>query len=760
MRRFAQRAAMLTILSVLGLLLPAVAGLPAAADQEPLQGFTAAHATSERQWESKFRALPSAENERADDQRMSARPHNVGTAFDKENAEWILAQFKDWGWDAHIEVFNVLFPTPKQRLIELVEPSQFTAKLHEPPIAVDPTSSQQDEQLPTYNIYSPDGDVTAPLVYVNYGVPADYEELDRLSISVKGAIVIARYGGSWRGVKPKVAAEHGAVACILYSDPRDDGYFQEDVFPKGPMRPAEGVQRGSVMDFPTFSPGDPLTPGVGATADAKRLAVKDAPSIAKIPTLPISYGDAQPLLAALGGPVVPAAWRGALPITYHAGPGPAKVHLKVASNWDVKPTYNVIAKIAGSELPGQWVIRGNHHDAWVNGAQDPLSGQSAMLEEARAIGELVKQGWRPRRTIIYCAWDGEEPGLLGSTEWGEAHDKELQQHAVAYVNSDGNGRGFLRAEGSHTLEHFVNGVARDVQDPETHTSVWQRLRLHDIAAAATAGARKEIRQRADLRIGALGSGSDYTVFLDHLGIASLDLSYGGEDPSGIYHSIYDDFYWYSHFGDPGFVYGRALSQTIGTAVMRLADADLLPFEFTDLADTIELYTKQLKKAADDARDEATERDRELQEGVYAATNDPRHPTVAPPHEAIPPHLNFAPLDNAADALTRAGQRYRDALAKAWSAGVPDAKLRSLNQNLMESEHRLTSEAGLLRRGWYKHIIYAPGIYSGYGAKPIPGVQEAIEQKHWDEANSEIARVAQTLTGETTLINSSAAELEK
>jgi N-acetylated-alpha-linked acidic dipeptidase len=747
-----RRAAMLGILLILV--------FSVRADEQPLQGFGSESSAAERQWEAKFRTTISPENQREYMRRLSARPHHVGSPYDKDNAEWILSKFKEWGWDAHIEVFDVLFPTPKERVLEMVEPTRFTAKLQEPPVAGDPTSSQLSEQLPSYNAYSTDGDVTAPLIFVNYGLPKDYEQLDRLGVSVKGAIVIAKYGGSWRGIKPKVAAEHGAIGCLIYSDPADDGYFVDNVFPHGPMRPSDGVQRGSVMDFPSSSPGDPLTPGVGATPDAKRLDIKDASSITKIPVLPISYGDAQPLLAALTGPMAPEEWRGSLPIPYHIGPGPAKVHLKVTFHWDIKPIYDVIAKIPGTQEPDIWVIRGNHHDAWVNGADDPISGQVTLLEEARSLGELVKQGWRPKRTIIYCAWDGEEPMLLGSTEWAEEHAKELEQHAAAYINSDGNGRGYLSMSGSQTLEHFVNGVAHDIEDPETNITVWQRLYAHEIAKAKTEEDRREIRQRADLRMGALGSGSDYTAFIDHVGIASLGLSYEGEDDdAGIYHSTYDDFYWYTHFSDTDFAYGRALSQTIGTVVMRLADADLLPFEFTDFADTIQLYQKQLKKLADDEREEAIERNQEVDEGIFSATNDPRRPTVAPPKESVPPHLNFAPLDNAADALTLSAQSFETALDKAWKTGLPAATLEDLNQRMMESERRLTTQEGLLRRSWYKHMIYAPGVYSGYGAKTLPGVREAIEQQHWDEANAEIERVAKVLDGERALINSMFDELQ-
>src|SRR5579863_4865403 len=453
-------------------------------EQAQLAGFFGNSSANEQSWEQKFKALPSPQNMIADMKLLAARPHHTGSPYDAQNSKWILAQYKKWGWDAHIETFDVLFPTPKFRQLELVAPTHFTATLREPPVPGDPTSYQQSEQLPTYNAYSPDGDVTAPLVYVNYGVPEDYDTLARMGISVKGAIVIARYGHSWRGIKPKLAAEHGAIGCIIYSDPADDGYTEQLPFPEGPMRPAEGAQRGSVLDAPLY-PGDPLTPGVAATKDAKRLKLEDAKSMAKIPVLPISYADAQPLLAALEGPVVPASWRGALPLTYRMGPGPAKVHLKLAFNWDLKPVYNVIATMRGAEEPDLWVLRGNHHDGWVNGADDPVSGQVALLEEARALGELAKQGWKPKRTIIYASWDGEEPMLLGSTEWVEAHADELRQHAAVYTNTDGNDRGLLAMGGSHSLEQFINGVARDIEDPETKLTVWQRLQLSKIAQAKT-----------------------------------------------------------------------------------------------------------------------------------------------------------------------------------------------------------------------------------------------------------------------------------
>jgi N-acetylated-alpha-linked acidic dipeptidase len=720
----------------------------------PLLALASLALAADPTWEQKFRGIPDPKNLRDYMQRLAARPHHVGSPYDKDNAEWIAAQLRSWGLDAKIENFDVLFPTPKERLIELVAPTKYTAKLEEPAVAADPTSNQQAEQLPVYHAYSVDGEATAPLIFVNYGIPADYEELQRMGISVSGAIVIAKYGGSWRGIKPKVAAEHGALACIVYSDPKDDGYFGGDVFPEGPQRPADGAQRGSVMDMPLY-PGDPLTPGIGAVPGAKRLALAEAQTITKIPVLPMSYGDAQHLLSALQGPLAPAEWRGALPITYHIGPGPAKVHMKVKSNWDTKKLYDVIVRIPGTEFPDEWIVRGNHHDGWVNGAEDPVSGAVAEMEEARGLAALLKQGWKPKRTIIYAFWDGEEPGLLGSTEWAETHAEELQKHAVVYINSDGNGRGFFRAEGSHTLENFVNGVMKDITDPETGTSVWKRAQLAGIARAP-GDRKKEFRTRPDLRMAALGSGSDYTVFIDHLGVASLNFGYGGEGGGGgVYHSIYDDFYWYTHFADTDFVYGRALAQTTGTAVIRLADAAVLPFQFGDLSETVHTYVDEIKKLAAEQRAQIEEQNLELEEGAMTAAADPRKTFVPPSKQPVPPHFNFAPLDNSLDLLTVSAKRYDAAKAKANPASVA-----AINAKLIESERKLIDNGGLPGRPWFRHMIYAPGFYTGYGVKTIPAVREAIEQKRWQEADEQIVRVGKILTAEAELIDQATALVER
>jgi len=726
-----------------------------------LIGYTTDSSRAEREWEQKFREIPAPDQLRENMRRLSAFPHHVGSAYDKDNAEWMLAKFKSWGFDAQIESFDVLFPTPKERVVELIAPTKYRAKLEEPPVAGDPTSSQTQQQLPTYNAYSADGDVTGPLVYVNYGMRDDYDQLDRMGISVKGAIVIARYGGGWRGIKPKVAYEHGAKGCIIYSDPADDGYAPGDVYPKGAYRPKEGVQRGSVED--TDYPGDPLTPGVGATKDAKRLAISESKVIQKIPVLPISYEDAQPLLAAMGGEVVPEKWAGGLPITYHMGPGPAQVHLVVKSNWDIKPLYDVIARVPGSTYPDEWVIRGNHHDAWVNGADDPISGASAVLEEGRALGELLKQGWKPKRTIIYCLWDGEEPGLLGSTEWVETHLPELRQHAVMYVNSDSNGRGFWRASGDHRLERFINDVGRDIQDPEKpQLTVWQRARLQRIARASGAEDRGDLRRAPQLRIGALGDGSDYAPFLDHAGVAALNLGFGGEGGGGVYHSIYDDFYWYTHFADTKFVYGRALAQLAGTAVMRMADAEMLPLSFGDSADTIARYVKELETLLKTEQDKQKEVNQQLDEGVYEATSDPEHPTVAPKREELPPFINFAPLENGSAAMKRSADHFEKALAKAQEHGgsaYSSNALQKLNHKLIEAQRAFLDENGLPERPWFKNQIYAPGAYTGYGVKTIPAVREAIEQKKWSQAEQGTQTVGRVLQAEADLIEDAAKQLE-
>jgi N-acetylated-alpha-linked acidic dipeptidase len=510
----------------------------------------------------------------------------------------------------------------------------------------------------------------------------------------------------------------------------------------------------------TQYPGDPLTPGIAATPEAKRVPLKDAETITKIPVLPISYGDAEPLLAALGGRVVPQAWRGSLAITYRFGPGPARVHLKVESNWDQKPLYDVIARLEGSELPEEWVLRGNHHDAWVNGAEDPVSGLVAELEEARAFSELVKQGWKPRRTIIYCAWDGEEPGLLGSTEWVEAHGDELRRHGVAYFNSDSNVRGYFGADGSHLLEKFINDVAREIPDPEKKMSVLERTRLREVQEADTTEERAAALKRGEFHIGALGDGSDYTAFINHVGVPAADIGFGGEANGGIYHSIYDDFYWYTHFGDPDFAYEKAESQLIGTAVMRLADAELLPFDFVGFADAVKKFFSNVQELLETKQAETRERNAEIEDGVFDATSDPTKPVSPPPPAKVPPYFDFAPLQNALQGLSDSANKLASAWNKAqsnnWS--LPESTIARINRLMLESGPALTDAAGLPHRPWFKNMIYAPGAYTGYEAKPLPGVLEAMDRKDWAEAQSQVPREAEALVRETKIVDQITAAL--
>jgi N-acetylated-alpha-linked acidic dipeptidase len=738
----------------------ALATFAAAATTEPsadatLLGFDAAGTARQHRLEQRFDAQIDPAELRAWLKQMSSRPNQVGSPHDKANAEFVLAKFLAWGWDAHIETFHVLYPTPIKVSVQLVSPGSYTAALSEPALPGDASSAIREGALPPYNVYGADGDVTAELVYANYGMPDDYKALARRGIDVRGKIVIVRYGGGWRGLKPKLAQQHGAVGCLIYSDPRNDGYFQGDVYPKGGWRPAQGVQRGSVMDM-QVAPGDPLTPGYGSTADAKRLSLHDATTLMKIPVLPISYADATPLLKALAGPVAPEDWRGALPLTYHIGPGPAKVHMVVKSDWSQQPIYDVIATLKGSVAPDQWVIRGNHRDGWVFGAWDPLAGTVAMLAEAKAIGDLYKHGWRPRRTLVYASWDGEEAGLLGSTEWAETHAAELQRKAVLYLNSDTNARGFLGAGGSHSLQHLVNQAAADVIDPETGVSVRERMRAHMLINGAGKDAKPEANANAklaakngDLPIDALGSGSDYSAFLEHLGIASLDLGFGGEDDQGgVYHSRYDSFEHYVRFGDPHFAYGAALAKVAGRVVLRTADAEVVPMRFGDFSATLDRYVGELHKLVDSMRKATAQQHKLLDRHAFKLDADPTRPVAPPARDSDVPAIDLAPLDQAAKKLAQSAQAYHVAYAKRAAAGLtmPAAQLQQVNALMARMEQALTDADGLPGRAWFKHMIYAPGMLTGYGVKTVPGVREAIEGRRWNEADRYAAITAHVLDG--------------
>ena len=728
-----------------------------------LLGYSAQGAARESEWERTFQAGISADNIRENMRRLTARPHHVGSAYDKDNAEWILARFSEWGYDAHIETFDVLFPTPKTRALEMLQPTAFKATLQEPAIPVDPTSSQTSEQLPTYNAYSADGDVTAPLVYVNYGNREDYEELDRLGMSVKGAIVIARYGGGWRGVKPKVAAEHGAVGCIIYSDPKADGYYQGDEYPAGRLasegRRTARQRHGHGLSRRSLDPGRRSDRRRRSGCRSRRRKPSPAFLFCRFPIRGC---------AAVARRTGRTRWRrqngaGRSPSPTTSVPAPRGCICKSARTGTSSRSTTSSRHCTVERRAGQWVIRGNHHDAWVNGADDPIAGQAAMLEEARVMGEMHARGWTPERTIIYCAWDGEEPGLLGSVEWVETHLDELQKHAVAYINSDTNERGYMLPGGTQDLENFISGVARGITDPETQMSVYQRSHLYSIAKAKSAEERSEARKRNDLEVTALGDGSDFTAFQDYAGISTLSVEFGEEDDGTQYHSIYDDFYWYTHFVDTDFAYGRALSQTAGTAIMRLADADLIPVDYSPQAEAIANYEAELEKLLKDKQEEYKERNLELEEGMFKAMLDPHRPTLPPPAESVPPFMNFAPMKNAIALLKRSAERYSQALATYQGKGSPPLAQQSLaliNADLLRVSRLFLNQRGLPERPWFKNQIYAPGAYTGYGAKPIAAVREYMDEKRWREAEGQVPQVAQVIENAAAGINKAADDLER
>lgn len=696
---------------------------------------------------------------------LAAEPNHVSSPHDKANADQILEWFKEWGWDAHIETFSVLYPMPVSETLELVTPHKFSATLQEPPIPGDSSATATDPSLPAYAGYQRDGDVIGGLVYVNYGMLDDYKTLERLGVRVKGKIVIARYGAGWRGLKPKLAQDHGAIGCIIYSDPAQDGYSIDDTYPNGPMRPPRGVQRGSVMDMGLY-PGDPLTPGIGATKDAPRLKISDAPTIVNIPTIPISYADAQVFLEALGGPVAPKEWRGGLAITYHVGPGPAVVHLAIKSDWHLHPIYDVIAKMEGSTWPDQWIVRGNHHDGWVFGATDPLSGQVALLAEAKAFGGLAKQGWQPKRTVVYTSWDAEEPMLLGSTEWAEDHAEELKRKVVLYINSDSNERGFLEAGGSHDFQHLVNEVAADVIDPETGVPIGQRVRAKMRVAALAPTATEHVRAEAkiaadpdkDFPIEALGSGSDFSAFLDHLGVPVLDIGFGEEGHgSGVYHSRYDTFEHHSRFVDPGFVYDAMLAKTIGRIVLRVADSNVPEQQAGAFADAVSDYFDQVRKLADEERQESDNQAKMLHDRAFQLAADPTKSNGLPTPLDHVPHLEFATLEDAVDRLKSSAKAYDAALAKNASH-LTESQLARLQFLMLDIDQTLAPAIGLPGRSWYKNLIYAPGRYTGYESKTLPGIREAIEDRRWSDANRYANLTANALNAYSDRLNKATALL--
>ena len=676
---------------------------------------------------------------------MSSKPHHVGSPWSKQNAEFIAEKFESWGFETEIETFDVLMPFPIIRKLEMVGPNKVSLQLKEPAFDEDATSGITKDLLPGFNAFSADGDVTAELVYVNYGIPADYEELERLGIKVEGKIILARYGGSWRGIKPKVAREKGAIGCILYSDPKDDGYFQGDVYPDGPYRMEHGLQRGSVLDMPLY-PGDPLTPGYGAKPDVERLAIEDAPTIMKIPVMPISYADALPLLKALEGPVAPSSWRGALPVTYHIGPGPIKVHLQLKFDWGLRRAYNPVAKLKGSVYPDEWIMRGNHHDGWAQGAADPISGMVSLMEEARAIGELVKTGWRPKRTLVYAGWDAEEPGLLGSTEWVEYHLDEIQEKMVVYINTDGTGVGFMGVSGSHSLEKFVNEVASEVKDPVQDVTLKKRIR-----SRLRISGNKDA-ERDDLRIYPLGSGSDYTAFIHHAGVPALNIGFGGESGGGSYHSIFDSYDHYKRFSDGDYIYGTTLAKVNGRLVLRLSEADILPFRFMNMAENIGTFIESNKKLAKTVAEKTKRRNRLLNEKAFTVSANPKKTYLPPKRLDDVPEFDFTPLEAAHQRLKTSAMNYEKALSS-MKKGSMSAEIKiQVNRLLKDVEQAMTREEGLPRRNWFKNMIYAPGYYTGYGVKTLPGIREGLEERKWDETHLFIGEVTRALDRASAKIN--------
>jgi N-acetylated-alpha-linked acidic dipeptidase len=677
------------------------------AQDRPIRGFPDDAVAAQRQREEQYRKIPDAARLKEYMEAIAGDPHVAGQPSSKRVADYALAKFKSFGLDARLEEFEAMMPWPIETTVELVGPEKYTLRVKEPVLKEDPDSG---DQTPLYNAYSADGNVTGEVVYVNYGMPADYERLKELKIDVKGKIVIARYGAGWRGIKPKVAFEHGAIGCLIYSDPRDDGYFQGDVYPAGPYRPELGAQRGSVMDMPIHA-GDPLTPGWGSEAGGKKNRIEDSQTILRIPVLPISYGDALPILRQLKGPVAPQEWRGALPMTYHVGPGPAQVHMNLRFDWKNRPLYNVVARIPGTTRADEWIIFGNHHDAWVSGADDPTSGASALMETARGLGEMLKSGWRPSRTIVLALWDGEEWGLLGSTEWAEKHDAELKQKAAVYINTDGTGKGWLNAGGSHGLQQFMGEVAKDIMDPRSGKPLFDEARRRAILGEPEAD-RKAAESDPSLRLAPLGSGSDFTPFLQHLTVSALNVGFGGESPGGVYHSAYDTVKWYQTYSDGDYSYGRTLSQLTGTLLMRLADAPVLPFQFSDTADTLMRYVVELEKLATDKKDSK---------------------------------VDMKPVRAAVESLKSAAQEFEKAYASVGKSNtqtlLAKKELQQLNKALLTSEQKLGNSDGLPRRDWFKHQIYAPGFYTGYGVKTMPQIREGLEEGRFTEAQGGVRTVS-------------------
>jgi N-acetylated-alpha-linked acidic dipeptidase len=711
----------LTVLLVfMLLLLPVTTRLgfsQAVLDARVIDGFAAQTATVERRWEEQFRSVPEPASAREHLRRLTLEPHVAGTKEDYATAIYVRDQLRSYGLNADLKEYQVWLNYPNTpSVVELIAPRRERLSVREARVPSDPSSSNPGI-TPLFNGYSPSGDVTAPLVYANYGLPGDYDELKQAGVDVKGRIVIVRYGNSFRGVKAKVAEDHGAIGCIIYSDPADDGYMQGDVYPKGPWRPVASGQRGSVQYLFDY-PGDPLTPGKPAIPGVPRLKLEEVTDLTRIPVQPIAYDVAQTLIAPLKGPVRPRGFQGGLPFAYHVGgTDDVKVHLKTDMDYKMRTIWDVVARIDGSQEKDRWVIMGNHRDAWVFGAVDPNSGTSAMLEVARGFGQLLKQGWKPRRTIIIGSWDAEEYGLIGSTEWAEEYADELKEKAVAYLNLDAavSGRHF-GASSVPSLWKLIRAASRDVKDPKTGKSVYQQWQ--DRTREQQPEAEREAT--AEARISALGSGSDFTPFFQHLGVPSTDMGFGGD--YGVYHSAYDSFYWMAHFGDPTFAYHVAVAQLWGTMAMRLAGADGLPLDYTDYANQIREFFKETVTLA---------KRRDL-----SASYDEKAMNAA--------------IEDFAKEAAQVERNRQETLASIGDEGN-ESKLKRINDALIAAERAFTDPRGLRSRAWYKHEIYAPGIYTGYAAQPLTDFRQALDDRNTSNARESLERIVEAIKRATEVL---------
>ncbi len=673
-------------------------------DTRNLDGFSAARVAAQRRWEEQFRKVPEQKSAREHLQILTREPHIAGTKEDYDTAVYVRDKLRSYGLAADLKEYDVWLNYPKTpSVLELITTRRQRLSTHEAVVTGDPTSSNP-KITPLFNGYSASGDVTAPVVYANYGLPNDYDDLKKAGVDVKGKIVIVRYGNSFRGVKAKVAEDQGAIGCIIYSDPADDGYMQGDVYPKGPWRPVASGQRGSVQYLFDY-PGDPLTPGRPSIPGEPRLKPEEATDLTRLPVQPIAYDVAKTILSQLKGPLRPRGFQGGLPFAYHVGgTNDVKVRLKTDMDYKIRKIWNVVARIDGNEDKDRWVILGNHRDAWVFGAVDPNSGTSAMLEVGRGFGELLKQGWKPRRTIVLCSWDAEEYGLVGSVEWAEELAAELKEKAVAYLNLDAAVSGpHFGASTVPSLWKLMRTVTRDIKDPKTGKTVYQQWQ--DRAREN----QPEGENTGEARIGALGSGSDYTPFLQHLGIASTDMGFGGD--YGVYHSAYDSFYWMDQFGDPGFHYHVAAAQLWGTLAMRLADADGLQFDYTD-------YAAQIKEFFAEAMRIATRRN--LTGGL-----DDKAMTEA--------------IEDFAKEAERVEKSRQEAIRNS-----DRARLAKINDALIQAERQFVDPRGLRGRAWYKHQIYAPGFYTGYAAQPLTDFRQAVDDRNSANAKESLVRIIEAL----------------